>query len=83
MDTADLIAQARQALTPRNGFNQPHQDQTQEATARGLIALAQAITDLNTTLADLADAQPGTPDPCQEADLLPGLTVQPAIHHSA
>jgi hypothetical protein len=33
-------------------------------------------------LARLAD-KPGTPDPCQEADLLPSLTTQPATHHSA
>jgi hypothetical protein len=80
--TQQLINQALDALTPMRSCDKPNQQQVTEGHARGVIALAQAVTDLNTTLTDLAD-QPGTPDPCQEADLLPSLTVQPAIHHSA
>jgi hypothetical protein len=75
--TRQLINQALDALKPMRSCDKPNQQQVTEGHARGVIALAQAVTDLNTTLTDLADQQPGTPDPCQEADLLP------AIHHSA
>jgi hypothetical protein len=42
---------------------------------------AECATPARELLARLADKQPVTPDPCQEADLLPSL--QPAIRHNA
>ncbi|NUS82688.1 MAG: hypothetical protein HOY75_08040 [Streptomyces sp.] len=60
--TSDLIGQALDALTLKNGFNKPHQDQIDEADARARIATATAVDRLAAAFErSLAPAMP-TPD---------------------
>lgn len=76
MTTAQIIADALKALTPETGFHKPHQQQTTEATARGVIAIASALDDIAASLNDIASALNDDTTP-------PGITVRPAIHHSS